>query len=157
LRFQLHLRFQVVACARQPRRAAQRQAAADAVGRVGPIQHDACNRTIYGKTDVFKLVHDMTVVAAVIEPESCMIHNRICLLQERFMSAYLIVDTKIENAEEYDKYKALERPIAEKYGGVYRARGGAMDVLETDLWTPTRMVTGVTGHTLVEAGHPIGR
>jgi uncharacterized protein (DUF1330 family) len=26
-----------------------------------------------------------------------------------------------------------------KYGGVYRARGGAMDVLETDLWTPTRM------------------
>ena len=56
------------------------------------------------------------------------------------MSAYLIVDTLIENPDEYEKYKALARPIAEKYGGVYRARGGEMDVLETDLWTPTRIV-----------------
>jgi len=56
------------------------------------------------------------------------------------MAAYLLVDTAIENADEYEKYKALAKPIAEKYGGVYRVRGGAMDVLETDLWTPTRMV-----------------
>jgi uncharacterized protein (DUF1330 family) len=56
------------------------------------------------------------------------------------MSAYLIVDTLIENAEEYEKYKSLAKPIAQKYGGVYRARGGAMDVVETDLWSPTRMV-----------------
>lgn len=56
------------------------------------------------------------------------------------MPAYLIVDSAIENAEEYEKYKALARPIAEKYGGVYRVRGGAMDILETDLWSPTRMV-----------------
>ena len=56
------------------------------------------------------------------------------------MSAYLIVDTQIENPEEYEQYKALARPIAEKYGGVYRVRGGEMDVLETDLWTPTRIV-----------------
>ena len=56
------------------------------------------------------------------------------------MAAFLVVDTAIENADEYEKYKALAKPIAEKYGGVYRVRGGAMDVLETDLWTPTRMV-----------------
>ena len=56
------------------------------------------------------------------------------------MPAYLIVDTVIENADEYEKYKALARPIAEKYDGVYRVRGGEMDVLETDLWSPTRMV-----------------
>jgi uncharacterized protein (DUF1330 family) len=56
------------------------------------------------------------------------------------MNAFLIVDTKIENADEYEKYKALAKPIAEKYGGVYRARGGEMDIRETDLWTPTRMV-----------------
>ena len=56
------------------------------------------------------------------------------------MSAFLIVDTKIENADEYEKYKALAKPIAEKYGGMYRARGGEMDIRETDLWTPTRMV-----------------
>jgi uncharacterized protein (DUF1330 family) len=56
------------------------------------------------------------------------------------MAAYLVVDTVIENADEYEKYKALAKPIAEKYGGVYRVRGGDMDVRETDLWTPTRMV-----------------
>ena len=56
------------------------------------------------------------------------------------MSAYLIVDTAIENAGEYEKYKALAKPIAEQYGGIYRVRGGDMDVRETDLWTPTRMV-----------------
>ena len=56
------------------------------------------------------------------------------------MSAFLIVDTQIENPEEYEKYKKLAKPIAEKYGGVYRVRGGDIDVRETDLWTPTRMV-----------------
>ncbi len=56
------------------------------------------------------------------------------------MSAYLIVDTLIENQQEYEKYKQLAKPIAEKYGGVYRVRGGDMDVRETDLWAPMRMV-----------------
>jgi len=56
------------------------------------------------------------------------------------MSAFLIVDTKIENLDEYEKYKKLAKPIAEKYGGTYRARGGEMDIRETDLWTPTRVV-----------------
>ena len=56
------------------------------------------------------------------------------------MAAFVLVDTAIDNADEYERYKALAKPIAEKYGGVYRARGGAMDVRETDLWTPTRMV-----------------
>ena len=56
------------------------------------------------------------------------------------MSAFLIVDTKIENPDKYEEYKKLARPIAEKFGGVYRARGGELDVRETDLWTPTRVV-----------------
>ncbi len=56
------------------------------------------------------------------------------------MSAFVIVDTKINNPEAYEEYKALARPIAEKYGAVYRARGGEMDVLENELWTPTRIV-----------------
>lgn len=56
------------------------------------------------------------------------------------MSAFLIVDTEIENPEKYEEYKKLAKPIAEKYGGNYRTRGGAMDILETDLWTPTRVV-----------------
>lgn len=56
------------------------------------------------------------------------------------MSAFLLVDTQIKDVEAYEEYKKLAKPIAEKYGGQYRVRGGAMDVRETDLWTPTRMV-----------------
>ena len=56
------------------------------------------------------------------------------------MSAYLIVDTQIQNPAIYEEYKKLAKPIAEKYGGIYRARGGEMDVRETDLWEPTRLV-----------------
>ena len=44
------------------------------------------------------------------------------------MSAFLAVDTKINNPEVYEEYKKLAKPIAEKFGGVYRVRGGAMDV-----------------------------
>ncbi|MBT8353231.1 MAG: DUF1330 domain-containing protein [Desulfofustis sp.] len=56
------------------------------------------------------------------------------------MSAFIIVDTKISNDLEYEEYKKLAKPIVEKYGGIYRVRGGKMDVRESDLWTPTRMV-----------------
>lgn len=56
------------------------------------------------------------------------------------MSAFLVVDTKIKNQAAYEEYKQLAKPIAEKFGGIYRARGGAMDVRETELWSPTRIV-----------------
>jgi uncharacterized protein (DUF1330 family) len=56
------------------------------------------------------------------------------------MSAFLIVDTKIKNAEAYEKYKKQAKPIVEHYGGIYRARGGNMDIRETNLWSPTRIV-----------------
>ncbi len=56
------------------------------------------------------------------------------------MSAYVIVDTEISNEQEYEQYKELAKPVAEKFGGIYRARGGEMDIRETDLWTPTRIV-----------------
>ena len=56
------------------------------------------------------------------------------------MSAFLVVDTNIHNSENYEVYKKLAKPIAEKYGGVYRVRGGAIDLRESELWTPTRIV-----------------
>lgn len=56
------------------------------------------------------------------------------------MSAYVVVDTSIHNDEEYEEYKKRAKPIVEKFGGVYRARGGALDIREADLWSPTRIV-----------------
>jgi uncharacterized protein (DUF1330 family) len=56
------------------------------------------------------------------------------------MAAYLVVDTALDNPERYEDYKVLARPIAEKYGGEYLARGGEMTLKETDLWSPSRIV-----------------
>lgn len=56
------------------------------------------------------------------------------------MTAYLIVDTKISDAQAYEEYKAKAAPIAAKYGGVYKARGGALHVADAELWSPTRVV-----------------
>lgn len=56
------------------------------------------------------------------------------------MSAFVIVDTRIENPNAYEHYKTAARPIVERHGGVYRVRGGAMEVVENDLWMPSRIV-----------------
>lgn len=56
------------------------------------------------------------------------------------MAAYVIVDTQIENPDAYEEYKVKARPVVEQFGGVYLARGGEMNILEDDLWRPTRVV-----------------
>ena len=56
------------------------------------------------------------------------------------MSAFLIVDTDIKDPVICEEYKKQAKPIAEMYGGVYRARGGDIDLIENTLWTPTRVV-----------------
>jgi len=54
--------------------------------------------------------------------------------------AYVLVDTKISNSENYEIYKSKAKPIAEKFGGKYLTRGGNMDIVQKDLWSPTRLV-----------------
>jgi uncharacterized protein (DUF1330 family) len=56
------------------------------------------------------------------------------------MAAYVIADTDVHDPEGYEEYKALARPIAEKYGGEYLARGGELQVVDAQLWSPTRLV-----------------
>jgi uncharacterized protein (DUF1330 family) len=56
------------------------------------------------------------------------------------MAAYLVADVDIADAEAYDRYRALVRPTVESFGGEFLARGGALDVIESDLWTPSRLV-----------------
>ena len=55
------------------------------------------------------------------------------------MSAYLIVNIVIEDAELYEEYKAKVPAFARKYGGEYLARGGNHVVIEGD-WEPGRLV-----------------
>ena len=56
------------------------------------------------------------------------------------MAVYLVVDTDLFEPTAYEEYKLKAKPIAEQFGGEYLARGGAMDVKESDLWTPKRLV-----------------
>lgn len=56
------------------------------------------------------------------------------------MAAYLIVDTLLNDANLYEEYKSKARPLIEKFGGEYLARGGRMTLRETDLWSPSRLV-----------------
>ena len=56
------------------------------------------------------------------------------------MAAYLVVDSQLTDPEHYEQYKLQAKPIVEKYGGEYLARGGQLSVKEDDLWSPTRMV-----------------
>ena len=54
--------------------------------------------------------------------------------------AYILLDTKINDHTAFENYKAAAKPIAEKFGGKYLTRGGKMDVVQNDLWTPVRIV-----------------
>lgn len=56
------------------------------------------------------------------------------------MAAFLIVDVDISDPVSYDDYKERVQPVIARHGGEYLARGGKTDVLESDLWKPTRMV-----------------
>jgi len=56
------------------------------------------------------------------------------------MATYLIVDGVLDDPETYEAYKLQAKPIIEQFGGEYLARGGAIGLLEADLWSPSRIV-----------------
>lgn len=55
------------------------------------------------------------------------------------MAAYLIYDVDIHDPEPYGRFMAEVKPVVERMGGRYLARGGRHEVLEGD-WQPTRLV-----------------
>ena len=55
------------------------------------------------------------------------------------MPAYIIVDVKINNAEEYEEYKKLTPSSIAAYEGSFIVRGGQAETLEGS-WAPGRIV-----------------
>lgn len=55
------------------------------------------------------------------------------------MAAYLIATIDVKDPEMFDKYRAQVPALVEKYGGTYRVRGGALEVLEGD-WQRSRVI-----------------
>lgn len=53
---------------------------------------------------------------------------------------YVLVDVRIDDMEEYQKYMQGARPVAERHGGEYVVRGGEFTVVEGDYIKPRRMV-----------------
>ena len=55
------------------------------------------------------------------------------------VSAYVIVETDVHDAEQYERYKAASPDAIAAGGGRFVARGGELAVLEGD-WHPSRLV-----------------
>jgi uncharacterized protein (DUF1330 family) len=55
------------------------------------------------------------------------------------MPAYVIAETDVHDAAQYERYKAAAPETIAAYGGRYVARGGELGVLEGD-WHPARLV-----------------
>jgi uncharacterized protein (DUF1330 family) len=55
------------------------------------------------------------------------------------MSAYVIVQVTVRDAETYERYKALVPPSIAAYGGRFLVRGGTSQTLE-GTWRPMRIV-----------------
>lgn len=55
------------------------------------------------------------------------------------MSAYVIAEVKVHDAQLYEDYKGQVQPTLEKFGGRFLVRGGDTDLLEGD-WNPPRLV-----------------
>jgi uncharacterized protein (DUF1330 family) len=55
------------------------------------------------------------------------------------MPAYVIVDVKVTDPEQYRQYMALSPGAIEAAGGRFLVRGGPHEVFEGD-WQPSRMV-----------------
>jgi uncharacterized protein (DUF1330 family) len=55
------------------------------------------------------------------------------------MSAFVIVDVEVKDAQGYAQYKELAQSAVALYGGKYLARGGKNETLEGD-WRANRLV-----------------
>jgi uncharacterized protein (DUF1330 family) len=54
------------------------------------------------------------------------------------MSVFMVIQSKIKNAEKYSQYIDQVSPIVEKYGGYYHVRGEKIQSLSD--WKPDRVI-----------------
>jgi uncharacterized protein (DUF1330 family) len=55
------------------------------------------------------------------------------------MPAYVVIETDVRDAEQYERYKAASPDAVHAGSGRFVARGGELAVLEGD-WEPSRLV-----------------
>lgn len=55
------------------------------------------------------------------------------------MSAYIIAEVKVHDADLYEQYRTQVQPTLDRYGGRFLVRGGDTEAMEGD-WNPARLV-----------------
>jgi uncharacterized protein (DUF1330 family) len=55
------------------------------------------------------------------------------------MPGYIVVQIRVRDAEQYERYKQLAQDSVAAFGGRYIVRGGATETLEGS-WNPARLV-----------------
>ena len=55
------------------------------------------------------------------------------------MAAYIVAQLKVHDPAAVQRYREAVTPLIDRFGGRYRVRGGALDVLEGD-WPLPRLV-----------------
>lgn len=55
------------------------------------------------------------------------------------MAGYIVAQLKVHDREAFEHYRAAVTPLVDRFGGRFRVRGGALDVLEGD-WPMPRLV-----------------
>lgn len=55
------------------------------------------------------------------------------------MAAYLVAQVRIHDQETYERYREAVPALVDRFGGRFRARGGALEVLEGE-WPMPRLV-----------------
>jgi uncharacterized protein (DUF1330 family) len=55
------------------------------------------------------------------------------------MPAYVVIETDIDDRQQYERYKAASPDAVHSGGGSFLVRGGELAVLEGD-WDPSRLV-----------------
>ena len=55
------------------------------------------------------------------------------------MAAYIVAQLKVHDPAMFQRYREAVTPLIDRFGGRYRVRGGALDVLEGD-WPLPRLV-----------------
>jgi uncharacterized protein (DUF1330 family) len=55
------------------------------------------------------------------------------------MAAYLVAQLKVNDPAAFQRYREAVTPLVDRFGGRFRVRGGALDVVEGD-WPWPRLV-----------------
>jgi uncharacterized protein (DUF1330 family) len=81
----------------------------------------------------------LTIPAAFVICQAIQAMTKLFITWRIKMTAYIVLDIEVKNADRYAEYRGLASPTVAQCGGKYIVRGGRAENLEGD-WSPSRIV-----------------